>query len=73
MKPQTLMIAIQCVAAEIKLLDAKLDSGEVENEVETEELLVSYDLALADLQSSYEAADSAYSGLPSFDELVGNT
>lgn len=49
-KPQTLIVAIQCVAAEIKRLDAQLENDEAENPVELEQLLVTFDLAADNLK-----------------------
>ncbi len=70
MKPQTLMVAIQCVASEIKSLDAKLESGQVGDEAETEQVLLSWDLALADLKETYEIAQKKYSSMPTYEQLL---
>lgn len=45
-KPQTHMVAIQCVSSEIHKLDRRLKARSVEDPVEPERILVSYDLAL---------------------------
>jgi hypothetical protein len=67
-KPQTLMVAIQCVAAEIHTIDRQLDD-EPDNAAELEQLLVSFDLAADDLRVAYEEALKQYSELPSYDDL----
>lgn len=69
LKPQTLMVAIQCVAAQIEALDNRLH-GESSNAAELEQLLVSFDLAAADLKTAYQEAVKAYGGLPAYEELV---
>ncbi|MGC8078201.1 hypothetical protein [Pseudomonas paraeruginosa] len=70
LKPQTLMVAIQCVAARTRELDAQLQNDDPENAAELEQLLVGYDLAADDLKNAYEEALAQYSGLPSYDRLV---
>ncbi|AVK07042.1 MULTISPECIES: hypothetical protein [Pseudomonas aeruginosa group] len=70
LKPQTLMVAIQCVAARTRELDAQLQSDDPENAAELEQLLVGYDLAADDLKNAYEEALAQYSGLPPYDRLV---
>jgi len=70
MKPQTLMVAIQCVASEIKSLDLSLEKDQVEGEAETSEQLVNYDLALEELKRDYELALKEFSGFPTNDELL---
>jgi hypothetical protein len=72
MKPQTLMVAVQSVASEIKSLDLLLEAGQVQDEAETELLHVSYDLALAELKGEYELALKKYSGFPSYEEILSN-
>ncbi|MCF6252508.1 MAG: hypothetical protein L3J75_14770 [Methylococcaceae bacterium] len=70
LQPQTIMVAIQSVEAEIRLLDKQLESDDVENAAELEQVLVSYDLAAADLKAFYEAMLDQYSELPSYDTLI---
>jgi hypothetical protein len=70
MKPQTLMVAIQCVASEIKSLDVKLESGQIEDEVEAEQMLLSWELALDDLKEAYEIALQKYSSMPTYKQLL---
>ncbi|HCW1026484.1 TPA: hypothetical protein OW444_005342, partial [Pseudomonas aeruginosa] len=50
LKPQTLMVAIQCVAARTRELDAQLQNDDPQNAAELEQLLVGYDLAADDLK-----------------------
>lgn len=70
LKPQTIMVAIQCVSKEIHVLDGRLEAGTVEDPAETEQLLVSYDLALEDLKGVYLVAQGKYGGLPPFEQLI---
>lgn len=56
LKPQTLMVAIQCVAARTRELDAQLQNDDPQNAAELEQLLVGYDLAADDLKNAYEQA-----------------
>ncbi len=70
MKPQTLMVAILCVASKIKHLDEMLEAGNIEDEAEAELLLVSYDLALAELKLSYEIALDNYTHMPKYEILL---
>jgi hypothetical protein len=68
-KPQTLMVAVQCVAAQIEALDHRLQD-EPSDAAELEQLLVSFDLAAADLKTAYQEAVKVYGGLPKYDELI---
>lgn len=52
-KPQTLMVVIQCVAARIKTIDRRLEEEEPDDAAELEQLLVSFDLAAEDLKQAY--------------------
>ncbi|WKJ90091.1 hypothetical protein QZJ86_19090 [Methylomonas montana] len=70
LKPQTLMVAIQCVSAEIKAIDKRLEDDELGNSAELEQLLVAFDLAADDLKTAYEAARSKYGELPTYEELI---
>jgi hypothetical protein len=70
LKPQTLMVAIQCVAAQVRLLDDRLQRDESSNAEELEQLLVSFDVAAADLRAAYEQALQRYEGLPSYESWM---
>lgn len=70
LKPQTLMVAIQCVAAEIAVMDRQLNEGTPEHAAELEQLLVSFDLAADDLKVAYQAVQEQFGGLPPYEELV---
>lgn len=70
LKPQTLMVAIQCVAAEIAAMDRQLNEGNPEHAAELEQLLVSFDLAADDLKTAYLAAQEQFGGLPPYEELA---
>ena len=70
LQPQTVMVAIQSIEAEIRLLDQKLQNDEADNPAELEQVLVSYDLAAADLKACYEEMLEQYSELPSYEELI---
>lgn len=69
-KPQTLMVAIQSVAAQLKAMDRQLQEDEPSNAAELEQLLVSYEVAAADLEKAYREALTQYGGFPSYEELV---
>ena len=69
-KPQTIAVAIQCVAAEIKRLANELDNDQAANPAETEQLLLTFDLAAADLKKAYEVALEHYGDLPGYDDLL---
>lgn len=68
-KPQTLIVAIQCVAAEIHTIGRQLEDDAPDNAAELEQLLVSFDLAADDLKVAYEEALKQYSELPPYDDL----
>lgn len=70
LNPQTIMVAIQCVSKEIHVLDGRLEAGTVEDPAETEQLLVSYDLALEDLKHAYLVAQGKHGGLPLYEQLI---
>ena len=70
LQPQTVMVAIQSIEAEIRLLDQKLQNDEADNPAELEQVLVSYDLAAADLKACYEEMLEQDSELPSYEELI---
>ena len=69
-KPQTLMVVIQCVAAQIKTIDRRLEEEEPDDAAELEQLLVSFDLAAADLKLAYLDALTKFSGLPAYEEIA---
>lgn len=71
LKPQTLMVAIQCVAAETRAIDRQLEEGAPTNAAELEQLLVGFDLAADDLKAAYMEAVGQFGELPPYDELVG--
>ena len=70
LKPQSLMVAIQCVAAQVRLLDDQLEREDSSNADNVEQLLVSFDIAAADLRAAYEEALQRYEGLPSYEALT---
>ena len=70
LKPQSLMVAIQCVAAQIRQLDEQLQGGEAPHPEELEQLLVTFDIASDDLKSAYEEALQRYAGLPTYESLI---
>lgn len=69
-KPQTLMVAIQYVAAQIKTIDRRLQEEEPDDAAELEQLLVSFDLAAEDLKQAYLDALTKFSGLPAYEEIA---
>ncbi|WKB50644.1 hypothetical protein [Eleftheria terrae] len=73
LRPQSLMVAIQCVAAQVRLLDEQLQNDQTPDPEELEQLLLSFDLAADDLKNAYEDALQRYGGLPSYESLVART
>ena len=69
LRPQTLMIAIQCLAAKTKEIDQYLNEDNPSNAAELEQLLVTFDLAADDLKSAYQEALEKYVGLPPYDKI----
>lgn len=70
LKPQTLSVAIQCIAAEARRLAGQLSCDDRQNAADIEQLLVVYDLAAEELRIAYEAALTQFTGLPPYAELV---
>lgn len=66
---QTLVIAIQAVAAEIRALREAVMSGEAEPE--EHQLLEDRMQAAEDLERAYDLAARTVLNLPPYDELVG--
>ena len=81
-KPQTLMIAIQCVAVQTRLLDQRLQidtpadhpgdhpGDDPDARAELAQTLLSFDLAAEDLKTAYGIALTHFEGLPPYDDLV---
>ena len=73
-KPQTLMIAIQCVAVQTRVLDQRLQSDKPGDDpdvkADLEQTLLSFDLAAEDLKTAYSVASTHFEGLPPYDDLV---
>lgn len=69
-KPHTLVVAIQCVAAVIKILDRRLEILGHKEAAKLEQLIVTFDLAEIDLKAAYEAALAQYGGLPAYEDLA---
>lgn len=70
LKPQSLMVAIQCIAAQTNLVDQQLNEQDPANGAELEQLLISFDEAADDLRSAYQAALKLYDGLPPYESLI---
>lgn len=70
LKPQTLMVSIQCIAARTRQLAEHLNGEDPGNAAEIEQLLVAYDLAAEDLKAEYELALEQSTGLPPYAEVV---
>lgn len=66
---QTLVIAIQAVAAELRSLRAAIADGEMEPELL--QSLEDHQRAADDLERAYEASARQVLNLPPYDELVG--
>jgi predicted helicase len=69
-KPQTLMVSIQSVAAQIKSMDRQLQECESSNAAALEQILLSYEVAAADLEKAYREALTQYGNFPPYEELV---
>ena len=67
---QTLVIAIQAVATDIRTLREALAGGEAEPE--EYQLLEDWMEVAADLERAYEVAARTVINLPPYDELVGS-
>lgn len=67
---QTLLVAIQAVASEIRSLRAALADGDAEPE--EYQLLEDRIHAAEDLERAYDDAARTVLNLPPYDELVGN-
>ncbi|GGF18280.1 hypothetical protein GCM10011611_25200 [Aliidongia dinghuensis] len=67
---QTLVIAIQAIAAEIRGLRETVASGEAE--VDDFQLLEDHLRAAEDLERAYNVAARTVLNLPPYDELVGD-
>ncbi len=72
LKPQTLMVAVQCVASETRAIDKKLQNNELKNGAEIEQLLVTYDLAAEDLKAAYIAAYGKNNSMPTYEDLINS-
>jgi hypothetical protein len=70
LKPQTVMVAIQSLEAQARILDSKLENDDVVDPVEAEQLLVCYEVAALDLQSCYKEISAKYGDMPSYDDLI---
>lgn len=70
LKPQTLIVAIQCVASEARSIERQLEEVDADDAADLEQLLLSFDLAIDDLKSAYAKTCEQYGGLPSYEELV---
>lgn len=66
---QTLVVAIQAVASEIRGLQAALAEGEAEPE--EYQLLEDWQRAAEDLERAYDEAAKTVLNLPPYEELVG--
>ncbi|TEB97977.1 hypothetical protein IPC1598_34385 [Pseudomonas aeruginosa] len=53
LSPQTLMIAVRCIAARTRQIATQLDGDDSRNAAEIEQLLVAYDLAVEELKAVY--------------------
>jgi hypothetical protein len=70
LSPQTLMMAVQGVDAEIhRIIDAV--NGDVDElEPDGQELLMAYSQAAAELKEAYAEAHRSTPNMPSYDELI---
>ncbi len=70
LKPQTLMIAIQCVAARTRAVVELLDADGPDATAELEQWALTLDLAASDLRDAYLAARARHPSLPDYDLLA---
>ena len=73
LKYQTLIVAIQCVESKCRELDRRVDTEERKLAAELEQLLVTFELAAADLKKAYQVAREKDSGLPAYEELANTS
>ncbi|WP_457328532.1 hypothetical protein [Rhizobacter sp. P5_C2] len=69
LRPQTLIVAVQCVARRIHELDKLIDEVDSQEAGQLEELLVSFDLAAADLKKAYAEAREKFADMPDYEQL----
>ena len=71
---QTLLMAVQAVQAQIRLLSEAMDQGGEDDDVtDHEDLLAGYMQAADALRVAYEAEELVSSNLPPYDMLVSMT
>jgi len=70
MKPQTLMVAIQCVAAQMKLLDKELNEGNPTSAAELVQLLASMDIEASAPKAAHLDARQMFGLLPAYELLI---
>jgi hypothetical protein len=71
---RTLMMAVQAVDAQIRVLSAQIDhAGEDDDVSDLEDALYGYTQAADALRVAYEAAEITSSNLPPYDRLVRAT
>jgi len=63
-KPQTLMVAIQCVAAQMKMQDKGLNEGNPSSAAGLVQLLASRDIAASSPKAAYRDARQMFGSLP---------
>jgi hypothetical protein len=71
LSPQTLMMAVQAVEAEIARLKESVDGDITALEPDIQELMLSYSRAAMELKASYLDARKSTPGLPAYNQLVG--
>jgi hypothetical protein len=71
LSPQTLMMAVQAVEAEIARLKESVDGDITALEPDVQELMLSYSRAAMELKASYLDARKSAPGLPAYNQLVG--
>lgn len=68
---QTLLMAVQAVQAQIRLLEMQIDRASEDDDIsDQEDLLMGYSKAADALRLAYEAEELSSSNLPPYDMLI---
>lgn len=68
---QTLLMAVQAVQAQIRLLEMQIDHASEDDDIsDQEDLLMGYSKAADALRLAYEAEELSSSNLPPYDMLI---
>ncbi|UDL04242.1 hypothetical protein [Marinobacter sp. CA1] len=67
----TLVVSIQSVQKQIEHFEGLLESGDLKDEADIQELLLAYDQAADELKEAYIAMRTPGSNFPDYEGLVG--